>query len=74
MYGGDTLEEAMRNATNGLWLKGGQKNCAFYVVVGNNLKDKNAEFSFYRTGAQLLQISNYLMSLIVISMGLSFIF
>lgn len=39
LYGGDTLEEAMRNASNGLWLKGGHKNCAYYVVVGNNLKN-----------------------------------
>lgn len=39
LYGGDTVEEAARNASNGLWLKAGGKNCAFYVVVGNNLKN-----------------------------------
>ena len=37
LYGGDSLEEAMRNSTNGMWLKAGDKNCAFYVVIGNNL-------------------------------------
>jgi len=53
LYGGDTLEEAMRNVTNGLWLKAGDKNCAFYVVVGNNNRAiQNAEFTFYRTSAQ----------------------
>ncbi len=55
LYGGNTLEEAMRNATSGFWMKGGrnEKNCGFYVVVGNNYKDKNAEFTFYRTNAIL---------------------
>eukprot|EP00347_Sterkiella_histriomuscorum_P020530 403337453 len=64
LYGGDTLEEAMRNSSNGLWMRTGGKNCAFYVVVGNNDKTgQRAEFYFYRTNALLLTSS--LISLLV---------
>ena len=34
-YGGETIEEAARNVTRGLWLLKNKENCAFYVVVGN---------------------------------------
>ena len=57
---GDTLESAMKNATSGKWYKAGytQKNCAYYVVVGNNLRNSldTASFAFYRTSAVMLKI------------------
>jgi hypothetical protein len=72
LYGGDSLEEAMRNVTNGLWLKSGDKNCAFYVVVGNNEKlVKNAEFTFYRTNALYYSLGFFTTIITMITLTLS---
>ena len=56
LYGGDTLEEAARNVTPGRWLKT-DFNCAYYVVVGNNMRVGNAVFTFSRTAAEWLRSS-----------------
>ena len=45
------MNQAARNATNDMWLKTGGINCAYYVIVGNNLIDQQATFTFYRTSA-----------------------
>jgi len=51
LYGGAIVNQAARNATNDMWLKTGGINCAYYVIVGNNLIDQQTTFTFYRTGA-----------------------
>lgn len=50
--GGDTVEAAARNVTKGRWLRN-DKNCAYYVVVGNNMRFSTDEAVFYftRSGA-----------------------
>ena len=55
LTGGDTVEKAARNITKGRWLRA-DKNCAYYVVVGNNMRfsTDQAEFYFSRSSAQVL--------------------
>jgi len=52
LLAGDNLERAARNVTNGRWLRA-DKNCAYYVVVGNNMRFSTDEAVFYfsRTAA-----------------------
>ena len=52
MLAGDNLEKAARNVTNGRWLRA-DKNCAYYVIVGNNMRFSTDEAVFYfsRTAA-----------------------
>ena len=40
LYGGDTMEQAARNVTPTYWLES-SANCAYYVVVGNNMGNYN---------------------------------
>ena len=48
LYGGITLEDAMRNVTPGFWMKAGpyHQNCAYYIVVGNADKVNRNSFTF----------------------------
>ncbi len=70
LYGGDTIQQAARNSSNGMWLKKDERNCAFYVVVGNNLRNnQRAEFTFYRTSAVTMSAIQML-AIIVISLSL----
>ena len=63
LSGGDTIEQAARNISNGEWLKA-NANCAYYVVVGNNLPgNQNAVFSFTRSSALRLMIVGVISSL-----------
>lgn len=53
-----------------MWLKHDARNCAYYVVVGNNLRNnQRAEFVFYRTGA-MGRSAMQAMAAIVISLSL----
>ncbi len=56
LYGGDTVEQAARNVSNGRWLRA-DKNCAYYVIVGNNMRFPTDEAVFYfsRSGSAWLQ-------------------
>ena len=57
MLAGDNLEKAARNVTNGRWLRA-DKNCAYYVVVGNNMRfpTDQAVFYFSRTAATRMML------------------
>jgi hypothetical protein len=73
LYGGATLEESMRNATKGLWLKhqGPYSNCAYYMVVGNNLPNDPVNFYFTRTSAVITLLSIF--SMISLTFGFQLI-
>jgi hypothetical protein len=45
------------------------RNCAYYVVVGNNLKNQRAEFTFYRTNA-IAKAVRLMLVIIVVSLSL----
>ena len=67
LYGGDTIEQAARNISNGEWLKA-DSNCAYYVVVGNNLPgNQNAVFSFTRSSALRIMIFGMISSLTLVN-------
>ena len=54
LYGGSTVETASRNVSNGRWLRA-DKNCAYYIIVGNNMRfNDEATFYFTRGGAASL--------------------
>jgi hypothetical protein len=57
LLSGDNLEKAARNVTNGRWL-GADKNCAYYGVVGNNMRfpTDQAVFYFSRTAATRMML------------------
>jgi hypothetical protein len=57
MLAGDNLEKAARNVTNGRWLRA-DKNCAYYIVVGNNMRfpTDQAVFYFSRTAATRIML------------------
>ena len=60
MLAGDNLERAARNVTNGRWLRA-DKNCAYYVVVGNNMRfpTDQAVFYFSRTAATRMMLGGF---------------
>ncbi len=66
LSGGDTVEQAARNISNGRWLRS-DKNCAYYVVVGNNMRFSTDEAVFYfsRSAASILRGFNGILGAIV---------
>ena len=61
------METASRNVSNGRWLRA-DKNCGYYVIVGNNMRfNDEAIFHFTRGGAVSLASVSVVSLIVLIS-------
>ncbi len=67
LYGGSSVEVASRNISNGRWLRA-DKNCGYYVIVGNSMRfNDEATFYFTRGAAVSTCVASILFLISIIS-------